>query len=762
MIERIRPRPDPSRYMVPRSEVLGEKISPGRPRDLIALQRRQRPYRLTLLGFARATNTDPKNMRTLVDHKILPIEKVDGIETIWHRIDQRRSDYFLQWADELPVPKTVEDFDQIFLARALLNLSVDVPHPSHIVKGAADFLKELGITRSEELPNLLHCTLEPKNPVITSFKKLMDRTANVSRSGAGLDDVRKLLPKELQTLAGTALDTALGSELLSPDERILGDLLGLGPLRTPGIVYMLTLAANVPSDVHLNRSMIDLRRLDRRIDQSDSASDALLHLLSQASGRGGSRHRAWRQLDLWAAMRNSLNTIKWRHEYDAEKFLKLPGEKLAAQIAKQLTALRGNIDVGGARLATSASLANSLFEISAKMDDRFREVEELSELVDCARQQIGSADLHSVPIVHKTVELGKDGERTGRMVSHVYRLHRTRHLLDQIVTSTPPEFHHYKFVKRYSKTGELPALAETFLVYEKSEGFVPWFVPLFQFDVFGGSRTLPLNLRKKRFSLIGRAELPGVQASPSHFLNFSREDMKVARVALRSGLTIVAIDEFARAMRVAHTVFNVALDTGARAGEILQMRMDGQNFGHDHDSDTAFWLAVPKRAPDDTHEVKPRRYFLSDQTMAMVVETRDRLRATLGDDLVAKPIQPYGTLKGKITPAPFLFRSAKKTFDPIVLKHFLRYLAFGLASFGVHDIRAAIAKHRLDRGDSLEQIMTFLNHSSPFTTRGYARPTPKMQRRRFLVDGQVDKTRKRIHQLAKLREWRRNWANSIT
>ncbi|PZO68975.1 MAG: hypothetical protein DI636_07970 [Pelagerythrobacter marensis] len=755
MIERIRTRPHPKSQIVDAADVIDASHLPAAKNGRIDLSKTKHDVLLTQAGMEKAINMVAGRCDKLIACGVFRAAETSKGQGVVHHPSWTRNDYFTAWADQQPKPATCAEFDRIYDVRALLSVDITHPHPRHIIEGAGEFLASRGIDRSEELLQLLHCTLKASDPTNRAFKEWSDRGGlNASRGTATVSQIRRLLPDELAGLPGTALDREIGEDLGAPDPRIIWELVRMGPLRTCAAIYVFTLAATVPSETSLTRTVLHLRRLDESFSKAGNPLEVLRGLASQAGQSTSEGRRAILSLNVWLAMSNALAIERSRLPKAMASHLTPPGSEIAVELADAVAAIRRAMPRRGeARLATSSALADNLDGISRALDRRYREVEELDHIVSVAQRKLSASCDDSMPIVHRTLELDPDGLPTGRTVRHEYRLWRSMALLSAVVDDAPDVDATVAIIGKRARDEAIHSDTEFMLTFEYTDGEnEPWFLPLFRNDAFGGAKVLPTEIRSARYDLIAQADLPGNRATPDGVLDFRKYDKAIARAALVHGRIPIAIHEFAIAMRIAHTVFHVGTVTAARAGEILQMRMDGKNFGHEQDQDLAFWTAVPKQTPDRAHhEPTVHRNYLDDDTMAMVVELRNAMRAHLGEDAASTPILLYPTLRDRVPPAPWLLRSQVKPYDPSLLKLFLRYLAFGIASFGVHDIRAAVAKNRLDRGDSLQSIKQFLGHRSESISMNYSRPTKAMKQRRLKMTREMSDAEARLARLDKVR-----------
>ncbi|MEP2725044.1 hypothetical protein [Roseibium sp.] len=755
MIERIRARPHPAKQIVDAAEVIDAPGSRSTKDGRVDLSYARSVVRLSPKGMEQAINLMSGRVDDLIAQAVFHVEEHDGRHTLLHTPSWTRNDYFTGWAEDQPKPTTVEEFDRIYEVRGLLTVDITCPHPPHIIEGAGEFLAERGIDRSEEFINLLHCTLKADDPSNRAFKKWSDRGgSNAQRGTATIEQVRRLLPEGLSSFEGTALDDDLGEDLSAPNPKILWELAQMGPLRTCAIIHLFALAATVPSESYMGRTIIHLRRLDQMFAESGDAEGDLRMLVRLADQDSSDGRRALVSLSAWVAMSNALDVHRGRLPEELVGELHLPGRSIAVEIAAATAAVRRRtLRRGDGRLETSSSLADGLPVITRGLDRRYRELEELLEIVRATRARLEQGDDPSAPIVQRTLEIDQEGTPTGQAVRHRYRLWRCTALLQTLADETVDLNETLAVIRNQAEGGKIPRESEFMLVFEGTDAtHEPWFIPLFRYDAFGGVKVLPTSVREGRYDLIARAELPGTRATPEGVLDFRKNDKAIARAAILHGMVPVAVEEFAIAMRIAHTVFNVGIVTAARAGEILQMRMDGANFEYEPDHDLVCWVAIPKQSVDRPFpEPTTSRTHLDDGTLAMIVELRDAMRELIGEEAATSSIPPYATLKDRVPPAPWLLRSAVKPYDPGLLKLLLRYLAFGIANFGVHDIRAAVAKHRLDRGDSLHSIKDLLGHRSEKMSMAYSKPTQTMKERRMQQHKEMSEAEARLERLDKVR-----------
>lgn len=769
MISSIRPRPVPDRPVASWEHLRIERLdgSPGVKIDLSTY--RGQSIRLTVEGVVEATNIHPGNARTLLELCVFGACVAEVADVIEFDPAHTRGDLYMKWALGMPKPAELRDFDRVTEVRGLLHLPAETPHPRHFVEGAFEFLKDHGCATIPEAKQLLHFSPVKDDPTWKMFAEISGSKQQKVSTTATLRTLRTRLPRPVRTVAGTALDAPDPAESIfaAPPPGAIGDLVRMSALQAPASIHILRLAARVVSPIHLTAVLRGLREIDKRIEDAKSdgdrtldqaARDVLRKLMAASAGKTREGRKAGNLLNAWSGMIEDLRIPIAQLREEDRHILNWPSticpDLIAANRTRRHFATKKS--QGAARLQTSSSLADELPQVIRGVDARYREIENLRVLAQDARAELRkSTGLTSIPIVQDTAELDEQGSPTGSVVTHRYRLWDTEALLKSIIAASeePPAPH--SILGMVSKGRFPPTLTPTILIHEGGTGNLPWFIPFFAAGLFNSARALPLDVRQRRYELLRDLELPAVTSKLPGLLTYNASDGRLARSLLGQGIVAIPIDEFGIAMQLAHTAFSLALVTAARVGEICQIHIDGGNFGYDEDHELAYWIAQPKQQADRMDpEPTTRRYYVDERSLAAVVSLRQTMMDFLGPDRAAQAAHPSQNMR-KLGEGPWLFRGETSMLHPRVVKAFLQYLSAGIASFGIHDVRAAVAKHRYDQGDSMDEIRELLGHGGVWATRGYARPTEKMMARKrkdrkMLTDAQ--------RRLARLDEIRRRMA----
>ena len=761
----IRNRPVPTRPMVSSRNLLDKRFA-ARGEEMVDLSRHKgSAIAMTVAGAVEMTNIAPDNVGRLLELRVLgaPVSSISDVI----KLDpaHTRSDIYIKWALGEPKPKDLYDFDRIMEVRGLLHVPADTPHPRRFVKGAFEFLERHGCATLEEMKQLLHADTSKKDPTRKMFADISGTMQKKVSRTATLASLRAKLPAPVRTMAGTALEHPDTDEpvFAAPSPTMIGDLIHMRSLRAPGSVHLLRLSARILSPVYLTRALQGLREIDEKIEVAktrsrrsveEAAELVLRELIETSVDKTREGRKASTLLDTWVTMIEDLRVPIAQLDEESESILKWPSticpELVWAHQSRRAHAAK--TFRGASRLATSSGLADRLTLVIRGADARYREIESLRGLAQATRDILGSdRELTSLPIVQETAELDSEGLPTGALATHRFRLWNTQALLQSIIADRKEPLRKSSVLYRVSK-GRFPeTMAPTILIHEGSSGNPPWFVEMFAAGLFNPTRILPLEVRQKRYELIRDMRLPAHPTQMLDLLSYHRSDASVARTLLCEGVVAIPVEQFAIAMQLAHTAFSLAIVTAARVGEISQIRIDGANFGYDDDHGLAFWTAQPKQQ-SDAMDPKPlvRKYYLDDRTLAAVVSLKQTMTDLLGPDQATCPVRPSQNMN-KLGDYPSLFRSREAMLDPGVIKAFLQYLTAGIASFGIHDVRAAVAKHRYDRGDSMDEIRNLLGHDGISATRGYARPTNQMIARKREERAKLSRAARRLARLDEIR-----------
>ncbi|MGE0601431.1 MAG: tyrosine-type recombinase/integrase [Dehalococcoidia bacterium] len=183
-----------------------------------------------------------------------------------------------------------------------------------------------------------------------------------------------------------------------------------------------------------------------------------------------------------------------------------------------------------------------------------------------------------------------------------------------------------------------------------------------------------------------RLERPKHTPSPARGL--SGEDVKKL-------LSVIPDDTAGRRDRA---IILTLILTGRRRSEVLNLKAGDVEW----DEERAYYSYRGKGGKQGRREL-PRPAF-------------DAIRRTLAD---------LGKLLETMTPEESLWQAGAKqggVSQPVAYARFKRYLAkAGLPSSGFHVLRHSAAKLRRDAGDSVEQVSSFLDHSSLAVTSVYLR-----------------------------------------
>lgn len=764
MSDRIVARADPRRPTAYAPDVLDERVpkSAGKLRDLTDFKGTL--LRLSARGVAQATNIDPQNVARLLELGVFGEHVRQKRDEVLHDPALTRADLFAAWAARQPEPANFDDFDRIHEVRAKLHLHASTPYPFHIVNGAHAFLLDHGMATLKEFAKLLHVGSVSDHPSRELFSQIADSRKPAKVAKLSFGKFRKLLPESLSEFEGTALEPGQEDLLAHPGESILGRIATLGSLRSCVAIHLLRLAARVVSESHISRTVTYLAAIDdEMLRQSDSpgrrqAADRVIEqLIGQAADRSspGGR-RAGNMLTAWSGMTSDLEIAATGKSALIRDELGWTASIQRAGIKKfQVDRIRRSRQSGGSkRLETSSALADELPAITAALDLRYRGIEILHEAWrDTVTHLMSDTSLACAPLVHEWHEVDDNALPTGEIARHEFRLWRTPALLERLADSIQEGSLRPHNLLYWAKRGTYPSgMPDTLLEYVGSPSSrPPFFIDIYAANVFGGALTLDKAVRRKRYAILAAWNFTFSDDLPQGMIAYPSDQETIYRTALNMGRVLIPMEELKLGIQVARTVFNIGLITAARSGEILQILMDGSNLHYDEENDLAFWRAVPKQPSDRADPISlTRDYFLDEHVLSQIKQLRNDMRAFLGDRTAREPIRPAQDL-AKLDPAAWLFRTENRMLGAGGLKMLLCYLSAGLAVFGVHDIRAAVAKHRKDRGDSIAQIAELLGHSGRGQAENYARPTARMLRHRNAARREETEEHRRLQRLDRIR-----------
>lgn len=763
-----KPRPIPARPLISAIHLRDARIAAANDARVDLSEFKGSKIAMTIEGVIELTNIDPRNAQGMIEHGL--VGPKDGViaDTIEFDPAHTRADIYKAWAARTPKPLELQDFDHIITVRDLLHLPADTPHPRHFVEGAFEFLNEHGCGNSREVGRLLQTTMRGDAPTGAMFAEISGSTKRKAATKGTLKELRSKLPLPILDVEEIALSGRAEDEsaFAVPSPQVLGILTELGPLRTPATVHVFRLAARVVNEVYISRVVIGLRDLEERIvarqnaeglSLEEAAEIVLRDLMASSTEDSREGRKAGAMLNAWSGMIDDLQVPSEKLVETDAHLLTWPRTICPAEFAANRTHRyrAEKIARGKRRLLTSSGLADELPAIIRGVDCRYRELENLRALANAARDDLAKSTARtSVPIVQQIAELDGKGLPTGKIAVHRYRLWNTEALFKSLLEFQERPLRKESLFARVSRNRFPKTITASILIYEGSTGSRPWYEHLFRAFLFNPERTLPPEIRQSRYELIRDMQLPANNNRSRGILTFHKSDAAAARVLIGEGHLAIPIEEFATAMQIAHTAFSLALVTAARVGEITQIRIDGSNVGYDKDFGLAYWSAQPKQQ-NDRMEPEPfvRKYYIDEQTLACMVSLKHTMTGFLGRAGAALSVRPSNNLK-KLGHGSWLFRNTQGMLDPATMKNFLQYLSAGIGSFGIHDVRAAVAKYRYDHGDSIDEIRNLLGHAGTGMTRGYARPTEKMlarkrKDRRMLTDVQrrlarLDQIRRRM------------------
>ncbi|WP_199504791.1 tyrosine-type recombinase/integrase [Qipengyuania sp. YIM B01966] len=718
--------------------------------------------RMKIRGVSELLRIDEKPVAELARLGI--IERVDaGTDKYWHlSFDPAWGclDLWELWIARQSRPETLEAFDAIRTVRDALRIPSRTPYPSFVTDAAFDYLEALDLFNGREARELLPFKIERQDPTSTALiERVRRRAIKTQKSLTPEAFAKKHLPAGLRKLPLTCLDDRFEDDFAAPSQHALSMLAEMTHLKVEAAIYIFRLAASGTGVKYVQQRTANLFTFAQKLQPVENDVQAAVRTWLSGfaqSLESGKVTRATLDEPLTALrMFEDLNNAA-RLTDAPEGFATLVRWK-AEDIENCQHSLRPASAINQAqerqsRLTSSGPLAERLTEIEAVIEIRWHDIEAV------LMKTRGLLDeLDQVPSGHvgftSTSHIEDDGRSEGApgIRTDYWELWRPESYLDRLAAeystiSAMPS------ILRTHKRGTASSESEPYhLKYVKSEldgrpTSPPYFVTLFSHDLMNGSWRLPREIRQRRFELIQEWGLPGANSSPAGLLDFDEHAKAMHRMALDHGDTLVPIESFALAMRMARVAFRCGRDTAMRSGELVQLRADAANLFFDEEAEMAYWTAYPKGAypdEDDTDgeeaESGKRRYHVGERTLEALQDLQSELKQVFGLEAVAELLPPPQQIKGKADAQPYLLRARDRALGGGDLAIFLAYLTAGHGSYTIHDLRAAVAKDLYSRGVHPHVIQNLLGHAHMGLTRRYAKLTDlltqKRKKRRSLGEG---------------------------
>lgn len=746
---------------------------PGNPVELT-------PYKgqrlvLKIRGVAQLLAVDEKPVAEMV--RLGLIERVDeGKDKFWHlAFDPAHGclDLWERWIQEQPTPDRLADFDAIRQVRDALRIPSKTPYPKRITDAAFDFLEDRGILNGREARELLPFKIERSDPTQAALTA-RTRRPSLERGPETLATlVKDLLPPGLRQLPLTALDPRFDDVFPAPPLSALQLLATMRHLRTESTIYIFRLAASGATGRYVHARALNLTSISENLktEQDDGGNIGLAidrHLT--AFIRSAEQNVPTRnELDAPSTLLMMLQDLRSaRQESEAPETLQelepvvLQDEEGVRAALRKITARMKSVEKAS-RMARAGPLAERLDEIAATIETRWHDLEILLAKVRSCVSTLDSQPEGCERFTSTSTVENEDGSPQQGTRTDYWEVWE-------------PEAYLSRLARQYTAISRMPSRLRShqrrnpradsepfYLRHVRSECHgkpcePPLFVTFFSLDLMNGSWHLPIDLRERRFETIVKLDLPGASNSPKGLLDFDDKAKEIHRIGLLHGETLVPVEQFVLAMRMARAAFVCGRDTAMRTGELLQIRGDAANLDFDEKVEMAYWRAYPKGAapqsedaleaengsgaPADPADDGRRRFYLGEYALEALADLQDEVIAKFGEDGALPHIKPPQQLSGKTAAEPFLFRSSERALGSGDLQLFLTYLCAGLAIFGVHDLRAAVAKDLYARGVHPDVIRDLLGHAYQTVTYSYMKLSGPMKQRKKMFRSQAEGVRK--------------------
>jgi hypothetical protein len=692
----------------------------------VGIERLKRLQRLHCLQFSRTKGKGPAI--------VLRFDPAWGLIDLWDN-----------WIDQMGVPRSLADFDNIREVRHELLIPSDHPYPDWVVRAAFEFLDRHDAFSSLEASMLIHFRRSKDNPTQILLNELGSRASyRPDREWTTIEAfANENLPTDLRKVPGTALDEQLGDELSPPDRTCLSRLSGLAAFRTAGILHAFRLAASGVRDKYLATVVRHLVRLEELLHGQGAhkeldASTVMTKFTDMLDEAEDNRAKtiAVGVIKTYFNIQDDMKNFMIECDLIGHPELTFPiierGTELHAKVNGTIHELR---EAGRAsRMEEAGPLADQLDDIASSIERRWHDI---AKLLEHTRSAVALAKLMNHDCLSfQTSSFVEDGAVDCGMRTDNWEVWKPEAYLDRLAEDYTVHAHMPGPVRLWAAQGRKIDNERYYLIYRGStvrtvDHEPPFFVELFQNAYMDGHFNLKRDIRQRRFEAIAAGLVPKRKAPVSGLLHFDKSGANIGRVALNRGDVMVPIEQFAMAMRIARTSFLIGRDTAVRSAELLQILGDGSNLVHDPDSDLAGWTAYPKGKADEDvaggRKAQPVTFSFGLAALKSLEELQAEITAAFGNNGTLDPIrrpQQLDKLKGK---AVQLFRGHDRACEGGDIKLFLGYLTFGIHMFSMHSLRSAVAKDLRARGYHPDFIRQLLGHSSYTTTRSYAASTRKMR-----------------------------------
>lgn len=214
--------------------------------------------------------------------------------------------------------------------------------------------------------------------------------------------------------------------------------------------------------------------------------------------------------------------------------------------------------------------------------------------------------------------------------------------------------------------------------------------------------------------------------APNRWRNERNVSWLLTRARAELGTLFLPFEEIYAAALYARALFRTQSITGARIGEILQLKATRGAFREETiplpngRSKTIYsFRAIPKGHTEEAD------YFLDRETVEQLVAVAQYARESAGltDPKAPLPVVP-GYLEAKVPPDRYVFQIRRRPINTVAANALIRFLFWGiLKGLESHSIRHAVA-NQLDRlGVEHEVIAKLLKQKDLATTAYYKEPT---------------------------------------
>jgi len=228
------------------------------------------------------------------------------------------------------------------------------------------------------------------------------------------------------------------------------------------------------------------------------------------------------------------------------------------------------------------------------------------------------------------------------------------------------------------------------------------------------------------------------------------------RVAADLDLLFLPVDTLMATGLIGHAGLQIMTKTGARIGEVLQIRLTREHLTRAElpgGKEVIAFRAIPKgRGAEEPFYIDDRCLKALHAWFAFLREHEGR----------AAPVPPFHALRTKCEPAPYLFQFRGRHFEPSDVNACMRILLHGVevstaqgetVRLSAHLLRHGFATEMRELKVPLDVIALLLKQRDVEVTRYYAQPTPaqlvEVQERIFL--DRLDLTRTHLRAPAEIR-----------